>query len=150
MEKAWYLRLLFVHLLSFVVSWILYGALRANRMGAPTGRGWTLVFWIGFIAGWVLMWFVPFKINVALRICNPCRRVDKPSQISQREWFRGRWLADQHRICNFISKGSLRNSFLLSVVQGGSSSTQNVPMRFLARFLRRGEWFGSEIEQNSI
>lgn len=68
METAWYLRLFFVHFLTFIITWVLYGALRAKRMGAPTGRGWMLIFWIGFIAGWVLMWFVPFKINVAFWI----------------------------------------------------------------------------------
>lgn len=68
METAWYFRLFFVHILSFVISWLLYGALRAKRMRAPTGRTWMLVFWIGFIVGWVLMWFVPFEINAAFWI----------------------------------------------------------------------------------
>ena len=68
METAWYLRLFCVHFLSFAVSWLLYGIIRAKRMGAPTGRSWVIAFWIAFIVGWVLMWFVPFGIDLAFWI----------------------------------------------------------------------------------
>jgi protein-S-isoprenylcysteine O-methyltransferase Ste14 len=68
METAWYFRLFFVHLATFIVSWTLYGVLKAKRMGAPTGRAWMLFFWIAFIVGWVLMWFIPFRINAAFWI----------------------------------------------------------------------------------
>jgi protein-S-isoprenylcysteine O-methyltransferase Ste14 len=68
METAWYFRLFFVHLVTFIISWTLYGALKAKRMGTPTGRAWMLFFWTAFIVGWVLMWFIPFKINAAFWI----------------------------------------------------------------------------------
>jgi len=64
----WYFRLFYVHLLSFVMSWLLFGIIGAKRMGSPTGRSWVTGFWIGFVVGWVLMWFVPFSINLAFWI----------------------------------------------------------------------------------
>ena len=67
-ETAWYFRLFYVHIISFVISWLLFGIIRAKRMGAPTGKSWMIAFLIGFVAGWVLMWFVPFSINPAFWI----------------------------------------------------------------------------------
>jgi len=70
METAWYLRLFWVYIVSFAISWLLYGIIRAKRMGAGAspGKSWMLVIWVILIAGWVLMWFVPFKINGAFWI----------------------------------------------------------------------------------
>lgn len=68
MGKAWYFRLFYVHFLVFVVSWLLAGIIRPKRMGPPTGKFWIIVALIGVIAGWVLMWFVPFIINLAFWI----------------------------------------------------------------------------------
>ena len=68
METAWYFRLFYVHIVSFVISWLLSGTIRAKRMGAPTGKPWVIGFLAGFVLGWILMWFVPFKINVAFWI----------------------------------------------------------------------------------
>jgi len=63
-EAAWYFRLFYVHMVSVGVSFLLYGFIRAKRMGAPDpGRPWAAIFWLGFIVGWVLMWFVSFRIN---------------------------------------------------------------------------------------
>jgi protein-S-isoprenylcysteine O-methyltransferase Ste14 len=67
-EKAWYFRLFYVHLLVFVLGWLLAGIIKAKRMGAPTGKSTVIVFWIGIILGWVLMWFIPFTINLAFWI----------------------------------------------------------------------------------
>jgi len=67
-ETAWYFRLFYVHLLVFVLSWLLAGIIKPKRMGPPTGKSCTIVFWIGIIVGWVLMWFVPFTINLAFWI----------------------------------------------------------------------------------
>ena len=66
--KAWYFRLFYAHLLVFVLSWLLAGIIKAKRMGAPTGKSRVIVFWIGIILGWVLMWFIPFTINLAFWI----------------------------------------------------------------------------------
>jgi len=68
METAWYFRLFYVHIVSFVISCLLSGTIRAKRMGAPTGKPWIIGFLAGFVLGWILMWFVPFKINVAFWI----------------------------------------------------------------------------------
>ena len=68
METAWYFRLFFVHILSFVISWLLFGIIRAKRMSSPTGKSWVTIFWISFMVGWLLMWFVPFSINLAFWI----------------------------------------------------------------------------------
>ncbi|MEE9315928.1 MAG: hypothetical protein V3U97_02350, partial [bacterium] len=68
METAWYFRLFYVHLLVFVVSWLLAGIIKPKRMGPPTGKSWVIVTLIGVIVGWVLMWFVPFSINLAFWI----------------------------------------------------------------------------------
>jgi len=65
METAWYFRLFYVHILSFVISGLLAGIIKAKRMGPPTGKSWIVVALIGVIVGWALMWFVPFTINLA-------------------------------------------------------------------------------------
>jgi len=69
METAWYFRLFFVHILGFIISWFLYGIIRAKRMTGPgPSKPWVMGYWISFIVGWVLMWFVPFSINLAFWI----------------------------------------------------------------------------------
>ena len=68
METAWYFRLFYVHVLSFVIHGLLHVIIRAKRMGLPPGKFWIIVALIGVIAGWVLMWFVPFSINLAFWI----------------------------------------------------------------------------------
>lgn len=67
-ETAWYFRLFYVHVLSFILSWLLAGIMKPKRMGPPTGKSRVIVFWIGIIVGWVLMWFVPFTVNLAFWI----------------------------------------------------------------------------------
>jgi hypothetical protein len=50
---AWYFRLFYVHILSVVASFLLYGIVRAKRMGSPEpAKPWAIVFWIGFVVGW--------------------------------------------------------------------------------------------------
>jgi len=69
METAWYFRLFFVNLSWFVISWLLFAIIRAKRMSGPgPSRSWVLAFWISFIAGWTLTWFVIFSINLAFWI----------------------------------------------------------------------------------
>jgi len=69
METAWYFRLFYVHISSFIFSWLLYGIIRAKRMAGPgPSRPWVIGYWISYIAGWVLMWFVTFSINLAFWI----------------------------------------------------------------------------------
>ncbi|GAH23610.1 unnamed protein product [marine sediment metagenome] len=69
METAWYFRLLWVNIAWFIVSWLLFGIIRAKRMSGPgPSRSWVLGFWAGLIAGWVLTWFVTFSINPAFWI----------------------------------------------------------------------------------
>ncbi len=69
METAWYFRLLWVNIAWFIVSWLLYGIIKAKRMTGPgPSRPWVLGFWISFIAGWALTWFVTYSINPAFWI----------------------------------------------------------------------------------
>ena len=65
MEAAWYFRLFSVHISGFILSWLLYGIIRAKRMTGPgPSKPWVTGYWISFIVGWVLMWFIPFSINL--------------------------------------------------------------------------------------
>jgi len=69
METAWYFKLFFVNLLWFIVSWLLFGIIKAKRMSGPgPSKPWVLGFWMSFIVGWVLTWFVTFSINLAFWI----------------------------------------------------------------------------------
>ncbi len=69
MEAEWYFRLFFVNILWFVVSWLLFGIIRAKRMTGPgPNRPWMTAFYTMFIAGWVLTWFVTYSINLAFWI----------------------------------------------------------------------------------
>lgn len=69
METAWYFRLFFVNISWFVISGLLFGVIRAKRMRGPgPNKAWMMAFWITFIVGWILTWFVPFSINMAFWI----------------------------------------------------------------------------------
>ena len=69
METAWYFRLFYVNILWFLISWLLFGIIRAKRMSGPgSSKSWVIGFWISFIVGWVLTWFVTFSINLAFWI----------------------------------------------------------------------------------
>jgi len=66
METAWYFRLFFVNLGWFVISWLLFGIIRAKRMSGPgPSKSLIMVFWASFIIGWVLTWFITYSINLA-------------------------------------------------------------------------------------
>jgi protein-S-isoprenylcysteine O-methyltransferase Ste14 len=69
MEAAWYFRLFFVNISWFVVSWLLFGIIRAKRMsGAGPSKPWMIAFWTALVVGLVLTWFIPFSINLAFWI----------------------------------------------------------------------------------
>ncbi len=69
METAWYFRLFYMPILTFIISWLLYKILKAKRMGAPQGgKLWMLGSMISLIVFIVLLWFVPFSINLAFWI----------------------------------------------------------------------------------
>ena len=69
METAWYFRLFYLHILGFIISWLLYGIIKAKRMSEPgPSKPYMTAYWISFIVGWVLMWFVSFSINPAFWI----------------------------------------------------------------------------------
>jgi protein-S-isoprenylcysteine O-methyltransferase Ste14 len=67
-EITWYFRLFYVNILWFVVSFILSGIIKAKRMGAPEPKSMMKIFLMFFIVGCILMWFVPFSINLAFGI----------------------------------------------------------------------------------
>ena len=69
METAWYFRLFYINILWFVISWLLFGIIRGKRMSGPgPSKSWVIAFWISFIVGWVLTYFVTFSINLAFWI----------------------------------------------------------------------------------
>ena len=69
METAWYFRLFYVYILWFIISWLLFGIIKAKRMSGPgPSKSWMIAFWISLIVGWVLTWFVTFSINLAFWI----------------------------------------------------------------------------------
>ncbi len=69
METAWYFRLFFVYLGWFIISWLLYGIIKAKRMSGPgPSRSMVMIFWASLIIGWVLAWFVTYSINLAFWI----------------------------------------------------------------------------------
>ena len=69
METAWYFKLFFVNISWFIISWLLFAIIRAKRMSGPgPSKSWMIAFWISFIVGWVLTWFVTFSINLAFWI----------------------------------------------------------------------------------
>ena len=69
METAWYFRLFYVYILWFIISWLLFGIIKAKRMSGPgPSKSWMIAFWISLIIGWVLTWFVTFSINLAFWI----------------------------------------------------------------------------------
>jgi protein-S-isoprenylcysteine O-methyltransferase Ste14 len=66
METAWYFRLFFVHIVAFIMSFLLYGIIRAKRMSGPgQGKSYIVVYFASLIVGWALMWFVTFSIGPA-------------------------------------------------------------------------------------
>ena len=66
METAWYFRLFYVNISWFVISWLLFGIIRAKRMSGPgPSRPWLIAYWTRLILGWVLTWLVTFSINPA-------------------------------------------------------------------------------------
>ena len=69
MDTSWYLRLFYVPILNFIVSWILSYIIRAKRMGFPElSKPMMIASMMSFVGGCVLLWFVPFRINVAFWI----------------------------------------------------------------------------------
>jgi protein-S-isoprenylcysteine O-methyltransferase Ste14 len=66
LETLWSLRLFYVNILCLVLSWLLFGIIKAKRMVGPgNGKSWGIGFWLIVIAGWAMTWFVPFRIDLA-------------------------------------------------------------------------------------
>lgn len=63
---AWYFRLFYVPIVNLIISMILYKIINAKRMAGPgPGMFWVVIYFIELIIWCVLMWFVPFEINLA-------------------------------------------------------------------------------------
>jgi len=68
-DTAWYFRLFYMPILNVLISMILFKIINAKRMtSSGPGRSWAIVYFIGLILWCVLMWFVPFSLNVAFWI----------------------------------------------------------------------------------
>jgi protein-S-isoprenylcysteine O-methyltransferase Ste14 len=69
MDTAWYFRLFYVPILSFIVSILLFKVINPKRMTSPgPSKSWVIVYFVGLILLCVLMWFVPFSITLAFWI----------------------------------------------------------------------------------
>jgi len=69
MDTAWYFKLFYIPVLNTVISMLLFKIIKANRMTGPgPSRPWLIVGLIWFIGMCILMWFVPFSINLAFWI----------------------------------------------------------------------------------
>jgi protein-S-isoprenylcysteine O-methyltransferase Ste14 len=69
MDTVWYYRLFYVPILNFIVSMLLFRIINAKRMTSPGPRKiWAVVHFIRFIVLCVLMWFVPFRIDLVFWI----------------------------------------------------------------------------------
>ena len=69
MDAPWYLRLFYVPILNFVISLLLLKIINAQRMTSPgPGKSWQVVHLVELAVLCVLMWFVPFRINLAFWI----------------------------------------------------------------------------------
>jgi protein-S-isoprenylcysteine O-methyltransferase Ste14 len=68
-DTAWYFRLFYVPILNMLISMALFRIMNAKRMTSTgPGTSWALVYFIGLTVWCVLMWFVPFSLNVAFWI----------------------------------------------------------------------------------
>ena len=65
----WYFRLFYIPILNFVISFALFGIIRAKRMtsGGPS-KPFMIAYMLMLIGFCALMWFIPFKINLAFWI----------------------------------------------------------------------------------
>lgn len=69
MDTAWYFRLFYVPILVFIISLLLSMIIKAKRMGFPEGgKPWMIGNMTSLIVFLVLLWFVPFSINLAFWI----------------------------------------------------------------------------------
>jgi protein-S-isoprenylcysteine O-methyltransferase Ste14 len=69
MDAPWYLRLFYMPILNFIISALLSVIIKAKRMGYPEiTRSMRFIYFLILIGGCVLMWFVPFRINLAFWI----------------------------------------------------------------------------------
>jgi protein-S-isoprenylcysteine O-methyltransferase Ste14 len=69
MDTAWYFRLFYLPILTFIISLLLSMMIKAKRMGFPEGgKTWMIGNMTSLIVFLVLLWFVPFSINLAFWI----------------------------------------------------------------------------------
>ena len=61
---TWYFRLFYIPILNFVISFALFGIIKAKRMtsGGPS-KPFAIAYMLMLIGFCALMWFIPFKIN---------------------------------------------------------------------------------------
>ena len=69
METAWYFRLFYMPILSFIIGWLLAWVIKPKRMTGPgPGKPWLIGSMVSLVVFIVLLWFVPFSINLAFWI----------------------------------------------------------------------------------
>ena len=69
MDIVWYHRLFYIPIILMAFSFFLAFILKAKRMGMPEGgKIWRTFQMIGLIIIIVILWFIPFSINLAFWI----------------------------------------------------------------------------------
>ena len=69
MDILWYHRLFYISIIVFIFSFFLAFILKAKRMGSPEGgKIWMSLQMISYVVFIVLLWFIPFSINLAFWI----------------------------------------------------------------------------------
>ena len=65
----WYFRLFYIPILNIIISTLLFKIIKAKRMtsGGPS-KPMIIVYFVSLIGGCILMWFVPFRVNLAFWI----------------------------------------------------------------------------------
>ncbi len=68
-DVPWYFRLFYIPILNFIISTLLFVIAKAKRMGFPEMNTlMKVIFVVSLVGGCVLMWFVPFRIDLAFWI----------------------------------------------------------------------------------
>ena len=69
MDILWYHRLFYISIIVFIFSFFLAFTLRAKRMQGPEGgKIWMSLQMISYVVFIVLLWFIPFSINLVFWI----------------------------------------------------------------------------------
>lgn len=66
---AWYQRLIMIQIIWYIISWLLFAFIKAERMTSPgPDKAWKMGNKLIVVLGLIWMWFIPFSLNTAFWI----------------------------------------------------------------------------------